>query len=182
MINRRQINTKDRLDQFQHVILRQYRIEYGGRIGLAQIKLRRIEQEARKYQYSCKTNRLEQEATKYYSRKTNVAKIKMHRFNIELNNLSKQIGESFSYLQTKSNLLLMDLMRKGLSPERIKQFDYFKADESLVDEQCSICMEDFEVGRNMMRLDCDGRHMFCQVCIEGWFADHKTCPICRHLF
>ena len=33
-----------------------------------------------------------------------------------------------------------------------------------------------------MRLDCDGQHTFCQVCIERWFENHKTCPIGRHAF
>ena len=84
--------------------------------------------------------------------------------------------------QIHFNLQLINSITHGFTPERIQQFDHFQADESLVDDQCSICMEDFEVGRNSMRLDCDGRHMFCQVCIEGWFADHKTCPICRHIF
>ena len=63
-----------------------------------------------------------------------------------------------------------------------KKFSHFPADQSHVGDQCSICMEDFEIGRNMMRLDCDGKHAFCQVCIEGWFADHNTCPLCMHNF
>ena len=71
---------------------------------------------------------------------------------------------------------------ENLTPERIQQFNKFQADESFVGDQCVICMGDVEIGRNMMRLDCDGQHTFCQVCIEGWFADHNTCPICRHKF
>ena len=179
MLYRRHMNTIGLLDQFQHVTLGQYRFEYGGRIGLAQRKLRELEQEARKYKYSCKTSELEQEAS---SRKIIIAQMKIHRLKRVFGYLSKYIADSLSYLQTQSNQLRMVLTTKGLTPERIQQFDHFQADETKVDEQCSICMEDFEVGRNMMRLDCDGRHVFCQVCIEGWFADHNTCPICRHLF
>ena len=41
-------------------------------------------------------------------------------------------------------------------------------------------MGDVEIGNKMMRLDC--KHIFCQSCIEGWFADHNTCPNCRHAF
>lgn len=33
-----------------------------------------------------------------------------------------------------------------------------------------------------MRLDCDGKHEFCRKCIEGWFKEHTTCPLCRHQF
>ena len=73
-------------------------------------------------------------------------------------------------------------IQEGLTIQRIQQFELFTADESFVDDQCVICMGDIETGRNMMRLDCDGRHTFCQVCVEGWFADHNTCPICRHKF
>ena len=72
--------------------------------------------------------------------------------------------------------------QQGLTAQRIQQFEKFQADESFLDDQCAICMGDFEVGRNMMRLNCDGQHTFCQVCIEEWFATKKTCPICRHMF
>ena len=72
--------------------------------------------------------------------------------------------------------------KQGLIPQRIQQCEQFTADESFVGNQCVICMEDIEIGRNMMRLDCDGQHTFCQVCIERWFDEHKTCPTCRHEF
>ena len=71
---------------------------------------------------------------------------------------------------------------KGLSPERIQQFLQFEADESHVGDQCQVCLEEFEVGRLMKQLDCGGRHFFCSGCIDQWFANHKTCPICRHNF
>ena len=75
-----------------------------------------------------------------------------------------------------------DEERQGLPVQRIERFEQFQADESFVDDHCVICMADIEVGKNMMRLDCDGKHTFCQVCIEEWFATKKTCPICRHMF
>ena len=75
-----------------------------------------------------------------------------------------------------------DEQQRGLTFQRIQQFEKFQADQSFVDDQCAICMEEIEIGRNMMRLDCDGQHTFCQVCIEGWFTDHNTCPICRYIF
>ena len=85
---------------------------------------------------------------------------------------------SFQQLMTEK----IDTFRRGLSLARIQKFAHFTADESHVGDQCAICMENFEIGRNMMRLNCDGKHAFCQVCIERWFADHKTCPLCRHNF
>ena len=71
---------------------------------------------------------------------------------------------------------------KGLSPKRIKEFMQFEADEYHKGDQCQVCLEDVEVGRLMKQLDCRGRHSFCSGCIDQWFAEHKTCPICRHNF
>ena len=75
-----------------------------------------------------------------------------------------------------------DELQQGVTFQRIQQFEQFQADESHVGDQCAICMEEINIGRKMMRLECDGQHTFCKVCIEGWFADHNTCPICRHIF
>ena len=54
--------------------------------------------------------------------------------------------------------------QQGLKPETVQQFHLFQANQSLVIDQCSICMEDIELGRKMIRLDC--KHVFCQVCIK----------------
>ena len=90
-----------------------------------------------------------------------------------------QLNENFSNFVNFVNDIID---KQGLTPQKIQQFEQFTADESFVGEQCVICMEDIEIGRNMMRLDCDGQHTFCQVCIERWFENHNTCPICRHEF
>ena len=76
----------------------------------------------------------------------------------------------------------LDKEEKKLSSDRIQQFYQFEADESHVGSQCQVCLEEVEVGRLMKQLDCGGRHSFCSVCIDQWFANHKTCPICRHIF
>ena len=93
------------------------------------------------------------------------------------NELQQQVERVQLQVEEKKRQLL-----KGLTSKTIKKFYHFEANISLVGDQCSICMEDVEVGRNIMRLTCDGRHYFCQECIEGWFADHNTCPVCRHTF
>ena len=82
----------------------------------------------------------------------------------------------------RHNLLQQNNVHKqqGLSSARIQQFHQFAADQSQVGERCSVCQDEIEVGRRMMRLDC--HHVFCQGCVEGWLADHKTCPNCRHVF
>ena len=82
------MNTRSTLVQFEDA-LRQYRVEYGGRIDSAQEIL-------------CE---LEQKATKYYSRKknkTNFAKITIHGLNIKLGYLRKQFADRLNYFQTQS--------------------------------------------------------------------------------
>ena len=101
----------------------------------------------------------------------------MRRIKSVQDEFSKQFTEIYHQISDKR----LDL-QKGLSLQRIQQFEHFEADESLDGEQCSVCMEEFEVGKRLIRLDCGGQHVFCQVCIEGWFSSHKTCPNCRHSF
>ena len=75
-----------------------------------------------------------------------------------------------------------DLPVNGLTPERIEQFEHFAADESLVGEQCIVCLKDLEIGTQMVRLDCHVSHYLCKTCTDEWFKDHKTCPTCNHVF
>ena len=99
-----------------------------------------------------------------------------------LNEFRVYFDEKSQQIILHARQILVNLQQQGLSSGVIKIFSCFTADQSHVGDQCSICMENYDIGRNMMRLDCDGKHVFCQVCIEGWFADHKTCPLCRHMF
>ena len=77
---------------------------------------------------------------------------------------------------------LYDVQQNGLTPKLIRRFQLFTADETHVGRQCSICMEEIDFDRRLRRLTCDGQHYFCQECFEGWFAEHKTYPLCRHMF
>ena len=98
---------------------------------------------------------------------------------VELDQFLIQLVEKFySFINFVDDII----SKQGLNTKRIQQFERFIADESFVDDQCVICMGDVEVGIKMMRLDCDGQHTFCKVCIKKWFVNHKTCPICRHAF
>ena len=108
----------------------------------------------------------------------------LEQIQVELNSKYENIMEDIRHYEERSRRLqdLNNEEQQGLSSQRLQKFEQFQADESFVDDQCVICMGDIEIGRNMMRLDCDGQHTFCQVCIEGWFAIKKTCPICRHVF
>lgn len=44
--------------------------------------------------------------------------------------------------------------------------------------ECSICMDNVEVGMEVTMLPCN--HWFHGQCIAAWLAQHGTCPHCRH--
>ncbi|CAI7761247.1 unnamed protein product [Closterium sp. NIES-53] len=45
------------------------------------------------------------------------------------------------------------------------------------DDQCPICLTDYEVHDVQQRLPCG--HHFHQPCLDAWFTSHTTCPVCR---
>ena len=111
------------------------------------------------------------------------AEIKLSTIN---DKFRQKVNETFDRLQ---NIIINlpeqqqnEVKQNGLAPRRIRRFQVFTADETHVGDQCSICMEEIDFDRRLRRLTCDGQHYFCQECIEGWFAEHNTCPLCRHKF
>lgn len=70
----------------------------------------------------------------------------------------------------------------GLSKERIQKFHRFKAEDADPTFKCGICLGGAVKDTKLIRLDCDGRHVFCQCCIEKLFETNNQCPICRHTF
>ena len=160
------MNTVDSLNVFQQTTLKNYRKKFKKEINKTNEELKQwIEDAAFHHKYH-----------------TNSIKTKYERLKKELKQIKKRLEQTYEDLWMQSEVLLIDLMSRGLSPARIKQFQHFKADESLVGEKCSICLANFKAGRRLIRLDCEGRHVFHQVCIEGWFAGKTTCPNCRHAF
>ena len=101
-------------------------------------------------------------------------------FKDKLDKLESELCQHMDATVQRIHTKRQDLMYKGLTPERMESFHHYVADESTVGGQCSVCIQDVEVGRKVIRLDC--KHKFCKECIEQWFADHKTCPNCRQSF
>ena len=75
-----------------------------------------------------------------------------------LNTFYKKYSECFQRIEEIDQQFEL----AGLTPEPIEKFEHFVADESLLGEQCIVCLDDLEVGTQMVR--------------------HKTCPTCNHTF
>ncbi|KAM3129961.1 hypothetical protein pb186bvf_017963 [Paramecium bursaria] len=44
---------------------------------------------------------------------------------------------------------------------------------------CSICLSEYNQGEELKLLQCQGKHIFHQKCIEQWFKFQNKCPNCR---
>lgn len=45
------------------------------------------------------------------------------------------------------------------------------------DQQCCICLSDYEPGDNLLRLPCG--HLYHAECINSWCINHVKCPLCN---
>lgn len=75
----------------------------------------------------------------------------------------------FSSLFKRKNLLKREDLRK------VKIDKYRKG---TINEECSICMENFKTNQRIRTLECT--HFFHSKCVDGWFLNYDDrCPICR---
>ncbi len=45
-------------------------------------------------------------------------------------------------------------------------------------EECAICLRDIAPS-TIHHIGCGGHHVFHKACINTWFLNHSTCPMCR---
>lgn len=45
--------------------------------------------------------------------------------------------------------------------------------------ECAICMQEYEEGDVIVRLQCSDKHAFHQECIKDWMLQSMVCPLCR---
>ena len=97
-------------------------------------------------------------------------------------NLQQDIEQLQQAVLQEYQMLGRWLLNIGLTAERIGRFEHFNADESLVGEDCIVCLDELQIGTEMVRLDCHVNHYLCKKCTDAWFKDHKKCPLCNHVF
>ncbi|KAF9350451.1 hypothetical protein BGX34_001216 [Mortierella sp. NVP85] len=64
------------------------------------------------------------------------------------------------------------------TPAPVSHVDDFPADyPTIVDEECAICLFDFEDGDELRHLYCD--HFFHRNCVDRWLSKNAFCPKCK---
>lgn len=79
--------------------------------------------------------------------------------------------------------ILSEARRRGLSKwdlERLPSF-VFTCREEVNNEDCSICLCNFEMGEMLTCLPCDKKHNFHANCIRQWLQRQNSCPLCQKL-
>jgi len=73
--------------------------------------------------------------------------------------------------------------RAGLSKwdlEVLPTFFYSKK-EDVNNEECSICLGQFDLGEMLISLPCDKKHSFHAACIRQWLERQNSCPLCQKM-
>lgn len=67
--------------------------------------------------------------------------------------------------------------------KNLKTFNYIDAynnliiDEKIKEENCSICMEQFQDNEIIVQLECN--HLFHKNCVDPWKEKNEKCPLCK---
>jgi hypothetical protein len=86
--------------------------------------------------------------------------------------------------EDEEELYLEDIyeVRNPIDQEVLDRFPITKIDDvsKLKENKCIICYEEFINGDEKMTVPCF--HIFHPKCIDKWFKNHNSCPICKTEF
>lgn len=94
---------------------------------------------------------------------------------------TKRIGNRDIQTQSRNDNISNNNVEPSINVKRDPWDDYIINDIDVNEKKmCAICICDFEIGENVVKLECD--HIFHKSCIIPWYDDNiisPTCPICR---
>ena len=102
-------------------------------------------------------------------------------------------------MSTKINKIIKTQIKKTSKFESKVPFECDKSNKSMIDPQsedfskiiskrsslqqtCSICLCDIIDNEIISTLPCSERHCFHTLCLQDWFSNNTSCPICRTNF
>ncbi len=98
---------------------------------------------------------------------------------LNMNYEEEEIETILNYLMNN------DTNRYGSPPASKKEIEklnkYILTKEKLdnfgIENICSVCKEEFQIGNEMLDLPCN--HYFHKDCLMPWLNQHDSCPVCR---
>ena len=98
---------------------------------------------------------------------------------LNMNYEEEEIETILNYLMNN------DTNRYGSPPASKKEIEklnkYILTKEKLdnfgIENICSVCKEEFQIGNEMLDLPC--KHYFHKDCLMPWLNQHDSCPVCR---
>ncbi|CAI2377738.1 unnamed protein product [Moneuplotes crassus] len=72
----------------------------------------------------------------------------------------------------RANVALSDLL---LNAAQFK----FNPEDYRSTKSCTICLDDFKQGDNIINLPCHKTHIFHSQCIADWVKENNNCPLCK---
>jgi len=93
--------------------------------------------------------------------------------------LMRQIQDSDANNMSYEALTQLEDVKIGVKAEQLSVLtsEFIYTGQNLSDKECSVCMDSFEQGSQLRRLNC--LHCFHRECIDKWLISSKLCPNCK---
>ena len=96
---------------------------------------------------------------------------------IAINKEKKHFKNSHNKIEKFNNFKREILLPEFAKNFPISIFRVYQSKNENIQKECTICLEDFIIGREIITLPCF--HIFHVECICDWLRRNKTCPLCK---
>ena len=81
-----------------------------------------------------------------------------------------------SFIKDIFNRLCLDRIKNRNIPPKILDIIEYTVEEKLINYECIICLDEFNVGETLSLIKCG--HMYHTKCLYTWFLKRQVCPLC----